>query len=290
MSANINTLTWETKLTQFNSDLKKYETSIINLLGKKYGISPEEFMVKTINAIKKHPKLLKCNTPSLFGSILYFAELGLSFNTPEGFGFIVANETKPGFFEAEPLIGYQGLIEIAYRNPKVKSIRFQSVYQNDEFDYEYGTEEYIKHKPSAAKERGFLTHAYAVAKLEGMESIFVVVHKRELDKIQKLSKSSRNKGFHDSEADVFNIMYAKSTIKLLCKMLPKTNNEVLLKVLDIDNQLDFGGKTTIVATDTGYEIVETKSKKSATEKTEMPIIDVATSNSMKELQDGKEER
>jgi recombination protein RecT len=275
---NIVQLTAQNRLATFETKLSEYESAIVNLLGRKYGISPEEFMVKAANAIKKQPKLLKCNTQSLFGSILFFAELGLSFNTPEGFGYIIAEETKPDYFEATPRIGYQGLIEIAYRNPKVKSIKFQSVYKNDAFDYAYGTDEYLTHKPTMHGDRGYLTHAYAVAKLDGLETIFAVVHKAELDKIQKLSKTSSNESFHNSEADVFNIMYAKTTIKLLCKMLPKTNNEALLKVLDIDNKLDFKKNTKIEATETGYVVIEEKPKPTAMEKQEPGTFDIEISS------------
>jgi len=287
MKQNIVQLSAENRLATFESKLGEYESAIVNLLGSKYGISPEEFMVKATNAIKKQPKLLRCSTQSLFGSILFFAELGLSFNTPEGFGYITADEVKPDFFEATPIIGYQGLIEIAYRNPKVKSIRFQSVYKNDAFDYAYGTDEYLNHKPTMIGERGYLTHAYAVAKLNGMETIFAVVHKAELDKIAKLSKTSKNASFHNSDADVFNIMYAKTTIKLLCKMLPKTNNEALLKVLDMDNKLDFKKNTKIEATETGYIVVEEKPKATALEKDESGTfeIEITKTSAMTEKQE-----
>ena len=77
-------LTYDT----FRSNLGKYEKAVAELLGNKYGITPQEFLVKVSNAIRKNPELLRCSSQSLFGSILYFAEIGLPFNTPEGFGYI----------------------------------------------------------------------------------------------------------------------------------------------------------------------------------------------------------
>ena len=115
----------ETPISVFQAQLGKYESAVADLLGKKYGISPQEFMVKVLNAVKKTPELLKCTPQSLFGSILYFAEIGMPFNTPEGFGYILPYSNK-GTIEATPIIGYKGLIEMAYRNPKVKSVRIQS--------------------------------------------------------------------------------------------------------------------------------------------------------------------
>ena len=213
-----------TDLVNFKVNLSKYTETITRLLGRKYGITQDEFMVKVINAVKKNPDLLKCTPVSLFGSIMYFAEIGLPFNTPEGFGYILPYRNGQNT-DATPIIGYRGLIEMAYRNPKMKSLRIQSVYENDSFEYEYGTDEYIKHKPATDK-RGALTHVYAIAKMEGIDPLFVVIHKDELNKIQKLSKSGTSKySPYNNGTDVFNIMQSKVAIKQLFKTLPKTNSE-----------------------------------------------------------------
>ena len=245
----------------FSNDLNKYETAIVSLLGSKYGISAKEFMVKCVNAVKKNPDLLKCSPASLFGSILYFAEIGLPFDTPEGFGYILPYSVK-GQMEATPIIGYKGLVEIAYRNPKMKSLRIQAVYENDIFDYQYGTQEFITHKPSMVN-RGKLVGVYAIAKMQDIDPLFVFVNKQELDAIQKISKSGESKNSaYNNGLDVFNIMQSKVALKLLFKTLPKTDNEALIKVLELDNKLDYE-KAKIRATDKGYEIEEQEQKKSS---------------------------
>jgi phage RecT family recombinase len=267
------TIPKKSPIVVFENTLDKYKSSIINLLGKKYGITPEEFMVKVVNAVKKTPELLSCTPQSLFGSILYFAEIGLPFNTPEGFGYILPYKNK-GTTEATPIIGYKGLIEIAYRNPKMKSIRIQAVYENDEFTYEYGTTEFIKHKPVMVGERGNLIAVYAIAKMEGIDPLFVVVHKNELDRIQRLSKSG-NSNFspYNNGTDVFNIMQSKVAVKLLFKTLPKVDNDSLVKVLDLDNKFDYD-KARIRTTEDGYEIFEEVQKITALEEVEMPEIEL----------------
>lgn len=270
----------QSAITLFEHKLGKYEKTVSDLLGKKYGITTQEFLVKVLNAVKKTPELLKCTPQSLFGSILYFAEVGLPFNTPEGFGYILPYSNK-GIMEATPIIGYKGLIEIAYRNPKVKSIRIQSVYENDEFDYAYGTSEYIKHKPKMG-ERGKLVAVYSIAQIEGIEPLFVVVHKNELDKIQKLSKSGNSQySPYNNGTDVFNIMQSKVAIKLLFKTLPKTDNDALIKVLEMDNKFDYEKNVKISATETGYELVETEAKVTALETVEMPEINIHETDKLK---------
>jgi recombination protein RecT len=276
----------ESEIGLFQNNLGKYEQTITDLLGKKYGISPQEFMIKVINAVKKTPDLLKCTPQSLFGSILYFAEIGLPFNTPEGFGYILPYKSK-GQMEATPIIGYKGLVEMAYRNPKVKSIRIQSVYENDEFSYEYGTEEYIKHKPSMTN-RGNLIAVYAIAKIDGIDPLFVVVHKPELDKIQKLSKSGGSEySPYNNGTDVFNVMQSKVAIKLLFKTLPETDNEALLKVLELDNKFDYQKNVKIVAEDSGYDVIEEEQKVTALEEKKMETIEIQTTNDFKKLNNGK---
>lgn len=273
----------ESPITVFQSQLGKYEKTVADLLGNKYGIAPQEFLVKVLNAVKKTPELLKCTPQSLFGSILYFAEIGLPFNTPEGFGYILPYQNK-GVSEATPIIGYKGLVEIAYRNPKLKSIRIQSVYQNDEFDYEYGTSEYIKHKPTKGGDRGTLIAVYAIAQIEGINPLFVVVHKPELDKIQKLSKSGDSKySPYNNGTDVFNVMQSKVAIKLLFKTLPKTDNDALIKVLEMDNKFDYEKNIKIAATENGYELLEVAQKQRALEKADIPPIEVKTSEDYKQL-------
>jgi recombination protein RecT len=261
-------LTYDT----FRSNLGKYEKAVAELLGNKYGFTPQEFLVKVSNAIRKNPELLRCSSQSLFGSILYFAEIGLPFNTPEGFGYI-STEFNEGVYEAVPIIGYRGLIEIAYRNPKIKSIRIQAVYEGDEFEYEYGTEEYIKHKPNifAVGERKLIA-VYAIVKIQDIDPLFVVVHKAQLDELKKISKSSNEY----AKNDVFNIMESKVAIKLLFKMLPKTNNESLMKVLELDNKFDYDKTTKIIATEKGYELVETEGKTNVLLTKEIEPIEIYT--------------
>lgn len=270
-----------TSLAVFQTNLNLYEKTVVDLLGTKYGISPQEFMVKAMNAIKKSPDLLRCNLPSLFGSILYFAEIGLPFNTPEGFGYILPERRKGGIIEAVPIVGYKGFIEMAYRNPKVKSIRLQSVYKNDNFDYQYGTQEFLNHRPCQGKERGVLTHVYAMAKLETLEPVFVVVDKREIDKVKQLPNTFSTVEQSNNDYDIFNIMDAKIAIRLLCKTLPKTGNADLHRILELDAKFEFEQNLKILATENGYQIIKPPKKTSAMTDIHIEPIEVKETDALK---------
>ena len=66
----------------------------------------------------------------------------------------------------QALIGYKGLIRLARNSGEVSSLVAHEVCENDEFDFEWGLNEKLVHKP-AAGERGEITHFYAVAKFQG---------------------------------------------------------------------------------------------------------------------------
>ena len=126
----------------FEQVWKNYEKTVMSLLVNKYGISVEEFMANAVNSVRKNPDLLKCTPKSLFGAMLLSAECGLKFNTPSQHAYII-----PYKGEAQFQIGYQGLIEIMYRNPKVIKIDGQAVFENDTFDYGYGLTPYLTKLP-----------------------------------------------------------------------------------------------------------------------------------------------
>ena len=241
-----------TALEVFQKNLQNYNQTVIDLLGQKYGISQKEFFVSAINAIKKTPKLLECTPASLFGSILLAAEMGLKFNTPEGFCYIL-----PYGKEAQFQMGYKGIVEILYRSPRVVSVDAEAVYENDEFDYALGTGKFIKHKPLMEGDRGKLKCVYAVVKLkDNDEPIFKVVHKSELEKIKSLSKAAKSQySPYTNGTDIFNTMEAKAAIKLVSKYLPKGTDPALTRAITIDDKIQSGAR--VIVTEEGTaEVVE----------------------------------
>ena len=235
----------------FSSVLKNYEKSIAQLLQSKYGISVEEFYVTCVNLVKKNPKLLNCDPKSLFGAILLSAECGLRPNTPEQHAFIL-----PYGNEAKFQIGYKGLIEMMYRNPRVQSIYAEAVFQKDEFDYGFGLSPFMNHKPFRGGDRGSLQCVYAVCKLKDAEPIFTVVEKSELDKLKDFSQSKNSKySPFNSGADVHHYMEIKSAIKKLSKLIPKASVMELSKAIDYDSKFEGGASVKVEIPITPEDIV-----------------------------------
>lgn len=63
--------------------------------------------------------------------------------------------------ETQFQLGYKGLIDLAYRSGEVSVIQAQVVYAGDEFEYSFGLEPKLEHKP-AKENRGDATFVYAV--------------------------------------------------------------------------------------------------------------------------------
>lgn len=225
----------------FSSVLKNYERSIAQLLQSKYGISVEEFYVTCVNAVKKNPKLLQCDPKSLFGAILLSAECGLRPNTPEGHAYIL-----PYKGEARFQIGYKGLVEMMYRNPRVQSIYAEAVFEKDEFDYGFGLNPFLNHKPFRGNDRGSLQCVYAVCKLKEAEPIFTVIEKSELDKLEQLSQAKDSKfSPRNNGTDIHHYMEIKSAIKKLSKLIPKASVIEISKAIEYDSKFEGGASVKV---------------------------------------------
>jgi recombination protein RecT len=240
----------------FSNVLKNYEKSIASLLQNKYGISVEQFYITCVNAVKKNPKLLNCDPKSLFGAILLSAECGLRPNTEEQHAFII-----PYKGEAKFQVGYKGLIEMMYRNPRVKKIYAEAVFEKDEFDYWYGLNPDLKHKPYRGLDKGHLVCVYAICKLDDGETIFTVVEKNELDKIKSFSQSVSSENSskyspYNNGTDVHHFMEIKSAIKKLSKMIPKAGVIEISKAVDYDSRFEGGATVTVEIPTDSEQIVQ----------------------------------
>ncbi len=241
-------------MSQNNFDIKgiqnllsnNYFKTIIHLLKSNHNISAEQFIESCLNSIKRTPKLLQCDTKSLFGAMMHCAEVGLKPDTPDQHCFLIPRyNRKTNRLEANFEIGYKGLIEIMYRNPSIVKVFPSAVYENDTFDYEYGLEPNLVHKPFRGEDRGGLDAVYCFVKFDNGEKLFTVVEKHELAKIEGISANQTEHSAYNNGKDVFNFMQIKVAIKKISKILPKNGNEEIAKAIEIDSKLEGGASTYI---------------------------------------------
>lgn len=176
-----------------------------------------------LNVIRTNPKLLECSIDSLMGGVMEAAKLGLE---PGLMGqcYLIpfekkkkqGNEWVTVKIEAQFIIGYKGLIDLVRRSGQVSTIEARTVHENDFFDYEYGLDDKLVHKPTL-NNRGEAIAYYAVCKLKDGGSSFLVMSKEEL--VQYKDKYSKAKSF-GPWVDDFDAMARKTCLRQLIKYLP----------------------------------------------------------------------
>lgn len=162
-----------------------------------------------LTLIRQTPKLAQCTPESFLGALMTASQLGLE-PGPLGESYLVPYGNQVTFIP-----GYRGLVKLAWNSGQLKNFDAHVVYENDDFDYEYGLTPFLRHKPTRG-ERGKVTDVYAVATLQNGGSAFVVMSLEDVAAIRKRSKaSSAGPWVTDWEA-----MAKKTAVKQLIRWLP----------------------------------------------------------------------
>lgn len=145
---------------ELNALLLQSEKQIARALPKH--LTAERMCRVAMTAYSKTPELQKCSAMSIVACVLQASEMGLELTGPLGQAYMIPRwNKKTGSNEATFQIGYRGLIDLAYRSGRVKTFCAHVVHQNDTFDYQYGSDPKLVHKPTEAN-RGDVTHVYAI--------------------------------------------------------------------------------------------------------------------------------
>lgn len=124
----------------FNMMLEKAKGSIeqhaIN------GVPVERIIAGAKLVTAMNPVLLQCSAQSVMIGVYQAARLGLEMGGPLGRAYLV-----PFKGQAQLIVGYKGLIELALRSGRITSLMARVVREGDEFAIVQGTTETILHKP-----------------------------------------------------------------------------------------------------------------------------------------------
>ena len=187
-----------------------------------------------LTEIRKVPTLAKCDQTSFLGAIMQCAQLGLEPGGALGHAYLLPFENrKKGITEVQFIVGYRGMIDLARRSGQIVSLTARTVHENDEFIYQYGLSEDLKHVP-ATGERGALQYVYAVAKLKDGGVQFEVMSRSDIDKVRAQSKAG-NYGPWQTHYDE---MAKKTVIRRLFKYLPVSIE--LATAVTMDEKADAG--------------------------------------------------
>lgn len=180
-------------------------------------ITPERFTRMALSAINNNPKLAECSPMSFLAALMNAAQLGLEPNTPLGQAYLIPFQNK-GSLQCEFILGYKGLINLAYRNEQLQTIQAQCVYANDEFEYELGLNAKLFHKPTL-EERGDMVAVYALFKLQNGGYGFEVMSKQDIDSYAEKYSKAINSSFSPWKS-AYTEMAMKTVIKRVLRYAP----------------------------------------------------------------------
>lgn len=188
-------------------------------------VGADRMLKIALGALRTTPKLMQARTDTLLGAIIQCAQLGLEPNTPLGHAYLIPFENRSkGITEVQIVFGYKGLIDLARRSGQIVSIAAHEVRANDHFEYEYGLDEKLVHRPSMG-DRGEVIAFYAVAKLVGGGYAFEVMSRADVEAIRNESQGWKTAVRFKKEASSpwgphFVEMGRKTVLRRLFKFLP----------------------------------------------------------------------
>ncbi|CEQ14825.1 recombination protein RecT [Paraclostridium sordellii] len=216
-------------------------------------MSSERFQRVALTAFGSNPKFLNCEPMSFLAAMMDSAQLGLEPNTPLGQAYLIPYGNKVQF-----QVGYKGLLELALRSGKIKTLYAHEVRENDKFEVKYGLHQDLIHEPVLKGDRGEVIGYYAVYHLDTGGHSFIFMTKDEILTHAKNKSKTFNNGPWQTD---FDAMAKKTVIKQLLKYAPLSiemqravsSDETVKTKIDEDMSLVFDETESIEA---NFEIKE----------------------------------
>jgi recombination protein RecT len=169
---------------------------------------------------RPNSSLAKCSPESFAGALLTASALGLEPGI-NGEAYLVNYSG-----ECSLIVGYQGLTKLFWQHPMARYIDAHAVYEADEFDYAYGRNQFIAHKPTMGT-RGRIVAYWAAGELANGAFRFVVLSPDEVRELRggKVGPSGKI-------ADPMHWMERKTALRQLLKLLPKSVTMAAALIVD----------------------------------------------------------
>ncbi len=177
-------------------------------------ITPDRFTRVVLTTINKNPKLASCTKESLLACLMDCSALGLE---PDG----RKAHLIPYGNACTLIVDYKGLVDLARRSGEISDIHADVVCANDAFEYSFGSEGKLIHKPNLT-DRGEVVAAYSFAKLKDGSSSYEVMNKAEIEAIRARSKAG-NAGPWKTD---WNEMAKKTVFRRHAKWLPVASDKI----------------------------------------------------------------
>lgn len=200
---------------------------IVRLMGSEQ--AAEAFITAMYTDWKLRPDLLACDPVSLIGGARLAAQLGLPFG-PLGLVYLVPRNLKSGGKWATFVLGYRGMIQLAYNSGRIKKVEAHVVREGDEFAFQYGTAAKLTHVPVGPPGEREWTHVYAVAATREGGTPFTVLYPEDVAK-RRARSAAGDSPFSPWQTEPAQ-MWRKSAVRDLQRFLPQTPQLALADQVD----------------------------------------------------------
>lgn len=220
-----------TELALIERELTSRKPILMEVLPKE--LPPQRLIRTIIIACEKTPRLLTCTMPSIISSAYTAAVLGLEVDGVTGQGFLVPYGGAATF-----QVGYKGYATIGARSGI--AVNSGVVREGDDFQYELGTDGFVRHRPSLDGRQGRrIIAAWATGTAIGRPPIFAVMPYPDILEIMKKSAGAKKpeSPWNDLQGRGHEAMCAKTAIRRMGSAVPVI---AFQQAVFIDNQSDLG--------------------------------------------------
>lgn len=172
-------------------------------------IKSDHFMRVILNATIRNPDLFKCTQDSVLKCLLDLAAVGLEADGRHA-------HLIPYGQVCTLVLDYKGLVKLVLQSGNVSTIHADVVFENDQFDFWYGTGQKLEHRPLRKGERGVVTCAYSYVRMKDGTETFEVMSLEDLNGIRERSRAKNNGPWKTDT----NEMYKKTVFRRHSKWLP----------------------------------------------------------------------
>lgn len=188
------------------------------------GVEASQLVRDALTCLSKTPQLAECQADTVLGGLMTCAQLGLRPGVLGQAWLLPFWDKRSGTRKAQLIIGYQGLVELAYRSDKVASVVARAVYEGERIEVEYGLEERLHHVPTLDGPRGRPRGYYAVVKLINGGRAYWWMSQADMEAWRDQHAMARDKAGNvvGPWVDDFEAMALKTVFLRLAKWMPKS--------------------------------------------------------------------
>jgi recombination protein RecT len=207
------------------------------------GMEAKQLVRDFMTVLRATPKLGECDPTSVLGALMTCSQLGLR---P---GVLGQAWVLPFAGKGQLIIGYKGYAALAQRTSAISDITARIIRENDEYDYEFGLDERLIHRPLMTGSRGAPIAYYSVVRTHNGGKYWDLMNKAEVEEHRDLFAMGRKYGTIGKSGphlkgvvvgpwvDNFDAM-AKKTVVLKALTLAPASTE-LQKAFDVDGSTRF---------------------------------------------------